>query len=176
MRRPTHSVAACALALLASLVAGAAGAEPPPPVAAVDTVYVVVRHAQKATGDDPPLTAEGEAHARALAEALADAGVRAIYATPYRRTQATAAPLAARSGVAVTRYEPGDAPATAAAIRAAAHGGTVLVVGHSNTVPALVEALSGVAVAPMPETDYTRMYVVVAGAGGRARLLRLSMP
>ena len=33
-----------------------------------------------------------------------------------------------------------------------------------------------VAVAPMPETDYTRMYVVVAGAAGRARLLRLSMP
>lgn len=176
MRRPIPPVAACALALLASLLGAVAPAAPPAPVAAGDTIYVVVRHAQKATGDDPPLTAEGEVDARALADALADAGVRAIYATPYRRTQATAAPLAARTGVAVTRYEPGDAPATAAAIRAAAHGGTVVIVGHSNTVPVLVEALSGVAVAPMPETDYTRMYVVVVGAGGRARLLRLSMP
>lgn len=175
MRRTIPSVAACALALLASSL-GAAAPAAPPAAAAGETIYVVVRHAQKATGDDPPLTAEGEVHARALADALADAGVRAIYATPYRRTQATAAPLAARTGVAVTRYEPGDAPATAAAIRAAAHGGTVVIVGHSNTVPVLVEALSGVAVAPMPETDYTRLYVVAVDAGGRARLLRLSMP
>jgi broad specificity phosphatase PhoE len=161
---------------LATLLAAPWAAAGLPAPAAGDAVYIVVRHAQKATGDDPPLTAEGEAHAQALAAALADAGVTAIYATPYRRTQATAAPLAARSGIKVTRYEPGDAAATTAAIRAAHPHGTVLVVGHSNTVPDLVEAFAGIALPPMPDTDYSRLYVIAVGADGRARLLRLSMP
>lgn len=170
-------VAALAMMLAAIWTLAAAAAQPPDPAAgAGDTIYVVVRHAQKATGDDPGLTAEGEARAQALAAALADAGVSAIYATPYRRTQATAAPLAARTGIAVTRYEPGDAVATAASIRAAGHRGTVLIVGHSNTVPTLVEAFAGVAVPAMPETDYSRLYAIAVGGDGRARLLRLSMP
>jgi broad specificity phosphatase PhoE len=164
------------LAALATLLVAHGAAAGPPAAGAVDAIYIVVRHAQKATGDDPPLTAEGEAHARALATALADAGVSAIYATPFHRTQATAAPLAARTGIEVTRYEPGEAAATAAAIRADHPHGTVLVVGHSNTVPALVEAFAGIALPPMPETDYSRLYVISVGADGRARLLRLSMP
>lgn len=164
-------IAALSLLLVAQWTAAVS-----PATATGDAVYIVVRHAQKATGDDPPLTAEGEAHAQALAVALADAGVTAIYATPFRRTQATAAPLAARSGIVVTPYEPGDAAATAAAIRAAHPHGTVLVVGHSNTVPELVGAFAGVDVPPMPDTDYTRMYAIVVGAEGRVRLLRLSMP
>lgn len=167
-----------ALSLWLAATGAAAAASPPPDPAATtgDTIYVIVRHAQKAAGDDPVLTAEGEARAQALSAALADAGVSAIYATPYRRTQATAAPLAARTGVAVTRYEPGDAATTAASIRAAGHRGTVLIVGHSNTVPALVEAFAGVVVPAMPETDYSRLYAIAVGADGRARLLRLSMP
>jgi len=164
------------MAVLAALLVaqGPVAASPAPNTG--DAVYIVVRHAQKASGDDPLLTPEGEAHAQALAAALADAGVTAIYATPYRRTQATAAPLAARTGIEVTHYEPGDAEATAAAIRARHPHGTVLVVGHSNTVPELVEAFAGIALPPMPETDYSRLYVIAAGADGRARLLRLSMP
>jgi phosphohistidine phosphatase SixA len=170
-------VAALALMLATtSTPAGASAQSPDPATRAGDTIYVIVRHAQKAGGDDPGLTTEGEAHAQALAAALADAGVSAIYATPYRRTQATAAPLAARMGIEVTRYAPGDAAATAASIRAAGHHGTVLIVGHSNTVPALVEAFAGVAVPAMPETDYSRLYAIAVGGDGRARLLRLSMP
>lgn len=178
LRKSRSAVVATLAMMLAAIwtLAAAAAQTPDPAVGAGDTIYVVVRHAQKAAGDDPALTAEGEARAQALAAALADAGVSAIYATPYRRTQATAAPLAARTGIAVTRYEPGDAAATAASIRAAGHRGTVLIVGHSNTVPTLVEAFAGVAIAPMPETDYSRLYAIVLGSDGRARLLRLSMP
>jgi len=177
-RNPCGAVIAAMSMLLAASCAAAEVMPPPPAPAAAagDTIYIIVRHAQKAAGDDPVLTAEGEAHAQALSAALADAGVTAIYATPYRRTQATAAPLAARTGIAVTRYEPGDAAATAASIRAAGHHGTVLIVGHSNTVPTLVEAFAGVPVPAMPETDYSRLYAIAVGADGRARLLRLSMP
>ncbi|MGH9665016.1 MAG: histidine phosphatase family protein, partial [Bryobacteraceae bacterium] len=57
---------------------------------------ILVRHAERASGmtADALLNAQGEARARRLAEALRDAGVRAIYTTEVRRTQQTAAPLA----------------------------------------------------------------------------------
>jgi broad specificity phosphatase PhoE len=40
--------------------------------------------------------AEGEARAQALAASLREAPLRAVYATAYKRTQATAAPSQAR--------------------------------------------------------------------------------
>ena len=50
-------------------------------------------------------------------------------------------------------------------------GSTVLVVGHSNTVPGLVEALSGQAPDAMPETEYDRYTLVLLDADGGARVI-----
>ncbi len=52
------------------------------------TTVIVVRHAERAAveGQDPPLSEAGEQRARALIEAVGDAGVRAIYATQFQRT------------------------------------------------------------------------------------------
>jgi hypothetical protein len=38
-------------------------------------------------------------------------------------------------------------------------------VGHSNTTPALVDALGGASVSPVEEDEYDRLYVVVLGPG-----------
>jgi 2,3-bisphosphoglycerate-dependent phosphoglycerate mutase len=48
---------------------------------------------------DPPLAAEGEAQALAVADRLAGEGLAGIYVTPLRRTAQTAAPLAERTGL-----------------------------------------------------------------------------
>jgi broad specificity phosphatase PhoE len=48
---------------------------------------------------DPGLTPYGRAQARAAAERLAAEGVDAIYVSPYRRAQETAAPLASLTGL-----------------------------------------------------------------------------
>jgi hypothetical protein len=46
----------------------------------------------------------------------------------------------------------------------------VLIVGHSNTVPEIVGALSGQNVEPIPDSQFNRLYRVDIGADGVARL------
>ncbi len=132
--------------LLPLLLACATQIVPPEPVASqqlevpVALRTYVVRHAEKASdGDDPPLTDQGAARAEALRDLLAAEPISAVFSTPYRRTMQTAQPTAADHGLAVTHYDPsGDLPAQ---LLAEHQGHTVLVAGHSNTVPAIVAGL-----------------------------------
>jgi len=166
-----------AAALLAAPACLPAPSAPPAPGAGATTV-VVVRHAEKATDDprDPSLSPAGEERARALRSLLKDAGVAAIYATQYRRTRQTAEPLAQQLGLAVVERPVSAAnastyaPDLAREIVSTHAGKTVLVVGHSNTVPGIVEALSGSAVPPITESEYDHLFVVVVPAQGPARL------
>ena len=89
---------------------------------------------------------------------LARANIKAVFATPTRRARETAAPLAERLGVPVSDYNPRDLEALAAAVSGAA--GSVLIVGHSNTVAALVERFGGEKPAELTEQDYGTLFVV----------------
>lgn len=141
-------------------------------------VVVVVRHAEKAsnTARDPDLSAVGRARGEALAERLRGLPLAAAYATPFKRTQQTAAPTARAQGIelVVREFSSRDPDTDAQALREALlrdhRGEAVLVVGHSNTVPAIVEALSGVEVEAMPETEYDRISLVRMAADGSAEL------
>lgn len=164
--------------VLAIVVTGTAS--PVPLVAQVDsaaTVVYLVRHAEKADDDptDPTLTREGEARALELVRLLGDAGVTHVYSTPYRRTESTVIPLAETFGLEVTSYEPGD-PGFLETLRTTP--GRIVVSGHSNTTPGLVEALGGDPVRPIPEWEYDRIYVVVLGPDGTvtSTLLRYGAP
>ena len=128
--------------------------------AAAEAVYVI-RHLQKAAGDDPPLTQEGAAGANDLADLLADRGINAVFATPTRRAIQTATPLAVRLGLPVTRYDPANPAALVEAANAIS--GNILIVGHSNTVPDLVAQFGGQRPPPMTEQDYGQIYVVNIG-------------
>ena len=140
------------------------------------SLVVLVRHAEKAAepADDPALSDAGRARAEALAAALRDAGVTAIVTTQFKRTRDTAQPLAAARGlqpevVAAAKGE-AHAQAVAAAVRKHA-GGVVLVVGHSNTVPAIIAALGGPRLPDLCDSAYADLFVLVPGAG-EARLVR----
>lgn len=146
------------------------------PTLGADTLVVVVRHAEKSVDDprDPNLSDAGRQRAEALAKVLADAPLTAVYATGYRRTQQTAQPSASRHGVEtqiLAAGSEGDGDALRERIRKAHAGTTVLVVGHSNTVPAIVSALSGKASPPMGEDEFDRLSVIVLPAEGEPRLL-----
>jgi len=141
--------------------------------AAQAQTVVIVRHAEKADGgSDPDLSAAGQARAQALAEALKGARVTHVLATPPKRTQQTAAPAAQAAGVAVTPVAlDGGTAAHVARVAAAARqspaDATVLVVGHSNTVPEIARALGDAAPQPLTECDYDRMTVIQLGAQPR---------
>jgi broad specificity phosphatase PhoE len=145
---------------------------------ATTTTVVIVRHAEKVDDStDPALSDSGVRRADALATALADAGVQAVYTTQYRRTRDTAAPLASLLGlhpVVIASSGAGTAAHAAeiaAAIRERDTGGTVLVVGHSNTVPAIIQALGGPDIGHMDDDAYANLFIVVISEQG-ARLIR----
>lgn len=138
-----------------------------------DTVIVVVRHAEKAAtpASDPGLTPAGARRALALADSLEAMPLAAIYATPYQRTQLTAEPAARANGLTVT-VRPADETAQSLAreLRQRHAGQAVLVVGHSNTVPALVHALTGITVAPIDDAEYGRRFTITLSYDAPPRL------
>jgi broad specificity phosphatase PhoE len=153
-----------ALALLAGCAPATQRSAPVPDRSGTTTI-VVVRHAEKAAepAADPPLTAIGEARAQALVEAVRGMPVTAIISTDFVRTRSTAAPLAARLGLApeiVDARLRDHARLVAEGILARHRGETVLVVGHSNTVPDIVAALGATRPAPICDAEYDALFVV----------------
>jgi broad specificity phosphatase PhoE len=155
-------------AAAALLLAACATAVPQAPR---EEAYYVMRHLQKATGQDPGLTEEGQRCAAALAQDLGGSGIRAIYASTTRRAQETAAPLAARLGITPSPYDPRDTSALVGRVRAEA--GSVLVVGHSNTVPDLVEQLGGARPGDLSEDRFGEVWRV-ARTGGAVTVRRIT--
>ena len=132
---------------------------------------VLVRHAEKEAGEDPGLTPEGQQRALRLAERYADERLSAVYTTDTRRTRATAAPTAAAHELQVAVYDPADVASLAKRLLQTPAGQTVLVVGHSNTIPSLVNALvPGAGLAAIDESDFSNLFVVRVAAKGSARL------
>jgi len=160
------------LPLLAALLLPACAGTPSSGDAAGAT-FIVVRHGEKTsdTERDPDLSAAGIERARQLAQRLAGDDITAIYTTDYRRTRQTVEPIATAHRIDAETYD-AKLPAHefAARLKAAHPRGTVLVAGHSNTVPDIVAALCGCEAAPMPETEYDRLSTVHVAADGSARL------
>lgn len=133
--------------------------------------FVLIRHAEKGDDDarDPSLSQAGRKRVERLVSRLRDTRLTAVYASNFRRTQQTAAPIAAAHGLTVTTYDPArPAAAFAAALRSVHPSGTVLVVGHSNTIPALAQALCRCDIGPTAESEYGRRITIEVLPDGRA--------
>jgi broad specificity phosphatase PhoE len=94
---------------------------------------------------------------------LADAGVKDIFATELKRTQDTAKPIAMETGVVVEQVASKDTALLISKIKSHPND-VVLVVGHSNTLPAILKALAGVDVA-IADNEYDNLFVVVPATG-----------
>ena len=155
-----HWIAALALA-------GCATAAPQPR----EEAFWVMRHLQKAAGTDPGLTDEGTRCADRLARELRTAGIRAIYASSTMRARQTAAPLGAEIGLVPKEYDPRNTPGLLERVRA--EPGSVLVVGHSNTVPDIVQGLGGERPGDLADDRYGELWRV-ARPGGAVTVRRIA--
>lgn len=142
---------------------------------AVPMVIYLTRHAEKVSGPDPVLSERGLLRARNIATMLRRAGIRHIYATPFRRAHQTAEALAARVSLAVQNYDPGAQAVFARQLLAL--DGNTLVVGHTDTLPDLIRLLGGEPGMPYLETDFDRVYqLVIATDGHVTTTLLASLP
>lgn len=153
--------------------------EPRGAVAAEASTVFVVRHAERADDGssgggtmaaDPDLSDAGRARAESLALMLKSANVTTIIATPYKRTQQTAAPLAKALGIAITTIGARETAKLPALVREAR--GNVLVVGHSNTVPATLEELGVTTPVTLDDAEYDNLFIVTMTGTG-PRMVRL---
>ena len=144
------------------------------------TTVIFVRHAEKAElpADDPGLSAAGRRRVAELTRQLVDAdviaGIDAVYATPYRRTEETARPVAEALGLPVNSYDANDTEAIMDYIVREHKGKIILVVGHSNTVPALIGNMGASKRVPaIAEDEYDNIYIVTIPWFGKTKTIRL---
>jgi broad specificity phosphatase PhoE len=140
------------------------------------TIIILIRHAEKVQhppGGDAGLDPKGIIRAQELRRVLADAGVHALYASQYPRARLTAEPLAQALRDSVRTYDANRNDLLAERIRREHRGQTVLVVGHSDSVPEFFEALTGVKLGEGATVAYDRMFVITLLADGRHTLTRL---
>lgn len=165
------------LALALCLAPSVPGASADSTVAAPDTsvaTIILIRHAERDTiliGPDHPLRAAGVLRAKDLVHTLGGSNISAIYVTPWLRNRQTAMPLATALGESLIVID--EVAETVFRLRTRHFGRTVLVVGHSNTVPDIVAALTGRPFPAPARVPYDGMWVVTLARDGRASLLTL---
>lgn len=142
------------------------------PEAPATTTVFLVRHAEKLSEpglEDPGLSVAGQQRAEALRERMGPHPLAALYTTDRVRTRATLAPLAAARGLPPQVYDARQPHALAALLRQQHPGQTVLVVGHSNTLLPLVEALGAPRPVPqLTDSDYDFLFEVTLRPDGTA--------
>ena len=144
------------------------------------TTVIFVRHAEKVASpvDDPGLSDAGKQRAAELARQLVDAdviaGVDAIYSTSFRRTEETVQPVATALNLPINSYDAANTETIMDQIVRDHKGKIILVVGHSNTVPALIGNMEASKNVPeIAENEYDNIYVVSVPWFGKTKTIRL---
>jgi len=149
------------------------------------TVYLI-RHAEREQEpkQDPPLSKDGVARSQALARLLSSAGIKAILTSQYTRTKQTAEPLVTKLGLTVTQFTLKINPSNTRQIAAEStaevtnkilerSGESVLVIGHSNSIPDVIKMLGGDVVPTIDERKFDDLFIVTVYAKGKAKVVQL---
>jgi 2,3-bisphosphoglycerate-dependent phosphoglycerate mutase len=139
------------------------------------TTIWLVRHAEKSTSNaadrDPELSAMGTKRAADLAQVLGKEQVTTIYSTNYKRTLATAQPLASSLKLTPVVYDAKDLNGIANKTLQENKGKTALIVGHSNTLIPVIKALNcAVPFEELTDDDYDMLFKVIVDQNGKASL------
>ncbi|MBA3564473.1 MAG: histidine phosphatase family protein [Gammaproteobacteria bacterium] len=144
------------------------------------STVIIVRHAEKAAApaENPGLSPAGKLRAQGLADMLAEIdvveGLDAIYVSEARRTRETAMPLANRLDLPLHELPAADVKALVKRVEEDHKGDIVLIVAHSNTVPALIREFGGSKNVPeIKEHEYFNVYILSMPWSGKTKTLRL---
>jgi broad specificity phosphatase PhoE len=124
------------------------------------TTILLVRHANRPLTDEDALTPDGVVRAQELVHVGRKSGVVAIFRTNTNRSRDTAKPLADALGLTPVIYS--DVAGVVSQIFADFRGKTVLVVAHSDTVPAIIAEVGGPTLAEIPRQEFDDLFVVTA--------------
>ncbi|MAD98580.1 MAG: phosphoglycerate mutase [Flavobacteriaceae bacterium] len=140
------------------------------------TTYYLIRHAEKDRSDslnrNPNLTEAGLKRAENWAKYFSNIELDDVYSTNYNRTIQTAQPTAKSKNLEIKSYNPRNL--FDSIFQAETKGKTVLVVGHSNTTPALANRIfaANMSVAEKPiyknmdDRDNASLYILSFQKGG----------
>lgn len=123
------------------------------------TIYMI-RHAEKADASaNPHLSEAGKIRAEKWKSFFNDIALDFIYSTDYNRTRETAAPVAISKRKEVVLYNPAEVSLEALINK---HPNkTLLIVGHSNTVPAQINALlAREEFIAMKDSEFGNLYLI----------------
>ena len=137
------------------------------------SVFIIVRHAEKdTTGTNADLIATGRGRAEAFTKIVKKVKIKGVYSTDKPRTRHTADPTAKSKHLPVEIYDAKKQKELLASL--VVKKGKFLIVGHSNTVPQLVNILAGnEQEKEFSESDYSRIYIVSTKKLGEAKVLMI---
>jgi len=184
----THTESSSRRSFLGMLPAGALAVAALAPRAAASEValrhatVLFVRHAETdgPSSENPGLSEQGRARAAGLAGLLSGTPVTAVFATELKRTGETMEPVAEQAGLTVETYAAREPGGFVEQLEELGAGEVIVVAGHSNTVPKMVELLGGSLEGLdqwgyLPETEHDRVIVqtlVAAEPGEPLRALQ----
>lgn len=125
--------------------------------------FYIVRHAEKDTGADPVLTKAGYLRAGELSRRLSKNKIDKIFVTPYRRTRLTGDSIRLYQKVDTISYKAdlaGDDLLNK--INENLNLRNVLIIGHSNTIPAIIKRLGipDFEISEIPANEYDNLFVI----------------
>jgi phosphohistidine phosphatase SixA len=137
------------------------------------TTAILIRHAERLATpvDDPHLSAAGKARAKLLIHVLGQANISAIYTSEFIRTIETAEPLANVLGLSPIQAT--DAQDIKKDILLNHALETVLVVGHTNTVPEVIRLLGDNSGYEIGDDEFDNMFVATVLSESEVRITRL---
>lgn len=140
------------------------------------TTYYLIRHAEKdlsnPTEKNPHLSDTGIKRSEDWKNLFNDVSFDAVYSTNYHRTIETAQPTATKNNLDITIYDP--RAFNIEDFKKQTEGKIVLIVGHSNTIPKVVNALIGKdEYKDIDESVYGHLYIVKIAKNGIDHSLEL---
>lgn len=142
----------------------------------ISAVYFLIRHAEKdTTKEELPLSVEGLERAYRLADIFRSSRLDAIYTTLMSRSIQTIDSLAQMKALPYKPYLHKNMKERFSEMMKRPDEKRVLIVGHSNTIPAICNFLAGHEVfnRVFDENEYDKFIVVLRGKGGTSIVYKL---